>query len=222
MVGLGIDNVYVELLVLEVLIMDGSVGFFVFLLQFVGIKEQDVVKKFICIKKEVIVCEDDKVVIFKLFDGFKVMFLIEFDYLVFEECNQVVSIDFFFILFVKEVVWVWIFGFMCDIEFLCSQNLVLGGSVDNVIVVDEYCIFNEDGLCYDDEFVKYKMFDVIGDLYQFGYSLIGEFVGYKFGYVFNNVFLCELFKQEDVWELVIFEDVENVLIFYVKLVMVVE
>lgn len=75
---------------------------------------------------------------------------------------------------------------MCDIEYLCLQNLVFGGSVENVIVVDENCVFNEDGLCYEDEFVKYKILDVIGDLYLFGNSFIGEFCGFKFGYVLNN------------------------------------
>ena len=222
MAGLGIDNDYVELSAPEVPIMDGSAGPFVFLLQSAGIKEQDAAKKFIRIKKEVTVREDDKVATFKPFDGFKVTFSIEFDHPVFEERNQVASIDFSSTSFVKEVARARTFGFMRDIEFLRSQNLALGGSVDNAIVVDEYRILNEDGLRYDDEFVKHKMLDAIGDLYQLGHSLIGEFVGHKSGHALNNALLRELLKQEDAWELVTFEDAENAPISYVKPVMAAE
>ena len=222
MAGLGIDNAYVELSAPEVPIMDGSAGPFVFLLQSAGIKEQDAAKKFIRIKKEVTVREDDKVATFKPFDGFKVTFSIEFDHPVFEERNQVASIDFSSTSFVKEVARARTFGFMRDIEFLRSQNLALGGSVDNAIVVDEYRILNEDGLRYDDEFVKHKMLDAIGDLYQLGHSLIGEFVGHKSGHALNNALLRELLKQEDAWELVTFEDAENAPISYVKPVMAAE
>ena len=222
MAGLGIDNAYVELSAPEVPIMDGSAGPFVFLLQSAGIKEQDAAKKFIRIKKEVTVREDDKVATFKPFDGFKVTFSIEFDHPVFEERNQVASIDFSSTSFVKEVARARTFGFMRDIEFLRSQNLALGGSVDNAIVVDEYRILNEDGLRYDDEFDKHKMLDAIGDLYQLGHSLIGEFVGHKSGHALNNALLRELLKQEDAWELVTFEDAENAPISYVKPVMAAE
>ena len=222
MAGLGIDNAYVELSAPEVPIMDGSAGPFVFLLQSAGIKEQDAAKKFIRIKKEVTVREDDKVATFKPFDGFKVTFSIEFDHPVFEERNQVASIDFSSTSFVKEVARARTFGFMRDIEFLRSQNLALGGSVDNAIVVDEYRILNEDGLRYDDEFAKHNMLDAIGDLYQLGHSLIGEFVGHKSGHALNNALLRELLKQEDAWELVTFEDAENAPISYVKPVMAAE
>ena len=222
MAGLGIDNAYVELSAPEVPIMDGSAGPFVFLLQSAGIKEQEAAKKFIRIKKEVTVREDDKSATFVPFDGFKVTFSIEFDHPVFEDRNQVSSIDFSTTSFVKEVARARTFGFMRDIEFLRSQNLALGGSVDNAIVVDEYRILNEDGLRYDDEFVKHKMLDAIGDLYQLGHSLIGEFVGHKSGHALNNALLRELLKQEDAWELVTFEDAENAPISYVKPVMAAE
>ncbi len=222
MAGLGIDNAYVELSAPEVPIMDGSAGPFVFLLQSAGIKEQEAAKQFIRIKKEVTVREDDKVATFKPVDGFKVTFSIEFDHPVFEERNQVASIDFSSTSFVKEVARARTFGFMRDIEFLRSQNLALGGSVDNAIVVDEYRILNEDGLRYDDEFVKHKMLDAIGDLYQLGHSLIGEFVGHKSGHALNNALLRELLKQEDAWELVTFEDAEKAPISYVKPVMAAE
>ena len=222
MAGLGIDNAYVELSAPEVPIMDGSAGPFVFLLQSAGIREQDAAKKFIRIKKEVTVRDEDKVATFVPFDGFKVTFSIEFDHPVFEERNQLASIDFSSTSFVKEVARARTFGFMRDIEFLRSQNLALGGSVDNAIVVDEFRILNEDGLRYDDEFVKHKMLDAIGDLYQLGHSLIGEFVGHKSGHALNNALLRELLKQEDAWELVTFEDADTAPISYVKPIMAAE
>ncbi|UWN48948.1 UDP-3-O-acyl-N-acetylglucosamine deacetylase [Alcanivorax sp. ALC70] len=222
MAGLGIDNAYVELSAPEVPIMDGSAGPFVFLLQSAGIREQDAAKKFIRIKKEVTVRDEDKVATFVPFDGFKVTFSIEFDHPVFEERNQLASIDFSSTSFVKEVARARTFGFMRDIEFLRSQNLALGGSVDNAIVVDEFRILNEDGLRYDDEFVKHKMLDAIGDLYQLGHSLIGEFVGHKSGHALNNALLRELLKQEDAWERVTFEDADTAPISYVKPIMAAE
>ena len=214
MAGLGVDNAYVELSAPEVPIMDGSAGPFVFLLQSAGISEQEAAKKFIRIKKKVTVKEGDKVATFVPFDGFKVTFSIEFDHPVFEERDQLASIDFSTTSFVKEVARARTFGFMRDIEFLRSQNLALGGSVDNAIVVDEYRILNEDGLRYDDEFVKHKMLDAIGDLYQLGYSLIGEFVGHKSGHALNNALLRELLSQPDAYEVVTFEDADAAPISY--------
>jgi len=222
MAGLGIDNAYVELSASEVPIMDGSAGPFVFLIQSAGLQEQDAHKKFIRIKREVTVEEGDKRATFLPFDGFKVSFEIDFDHPVFKGRTQTASVDFSSTSFVKEVSRARTFGFMRDIEFLRSQNLALGGSVDNAIVVDEYRILNEDGLRYDDEFVKHKMLDAIGDLYQLGHSLIGEFVGHKSGHALNNALLRELLKQEDAWELVTFEDAENAPISYVKPVMAAE
>ena len=195
MAGLGIDNAFVELSAPEMPIMDGSAGPFVFLLQSAGIKEQEAAKKFIRIKKEVTVRKGDKTATFLPFDGFKVTFSIEFDHPVFEDRNQVSSIDFSTTSFVKEVARARTFGFMRDIEFLRSQNLALGGSVDNAIVVDEYRILNEDGLRYEDEFVKHKMLDAIGDLYLLGNSLIGEFIGHKSGHALNNALLREILKS---------------------------
>ncbi|MCU5781859.1 UDP-3-O-[3-hydroxymyristoyl] N-acetylglucosamine deacetylase [Alcanivorax balearicus MACL04] len=214
MAGLGVDNAYVELSAPEVPIMDGSAGPFVFLLQSAGIREQEAAKKFIRIKKKVTVKEGDKIATFVPFDGFKVTFSIEFDHPVFEERDQLASIDFSTTSFVKEVARARTFGFMRDIEFLRSQNLALGGSVDNAIVVDEYRILNEDGLRYDDEFVKHKMLDAIGDLYQLGYSLIGEFVGHKSGHALNNALLRELLSQPDAYEVVTFEDADAAPISY--------
>lgn len=177
MAGLGIDNCFVELSAAEVPIMDGSAGPFVFLLQSAGIAEQDAAKCFIRIKREVTVEEGDKKATLLPFEGFKVSFGIDFDHPVFKGRAQTATVDFSSTSFVKEVSRARTFGFMRDIEKLRAMNLALGGSVDNAIVVDDYKILNEDGLRYDDEFVKHKLLDAIGDLYQLGNSLIGEFRG---------------------------------------------
>lgn len=215
MAGLGIDNAVVELSAQEVPIMDGSAGPFVFLIQSAGIAEQEVPKKFIRIKKKIEVREDDKVASFVPYDGFKVTFEIFFDHPVFKQSAQRASLDFSSTSFVKEVSRARTFGFMKDIEFLRSRNLALGGSVNNAIVVDEYRVLNEDGLRYDDEFVKHKILDAVGDLYLLGHSLIGEFVGFKSGHGLNNKLLRELEKQTDAWEFVEFVE-ESAPISYMK------
>jgi len=216
MAGLGIDNAYVELSAPELPIMDGSAGPFVFLLQSAGIREQEAAKKFIRIKRPVKVEEDGKSATFLPFEGFKVSFEIEFDHPVFRGRTQTASIDFSSTSFVKEVARARTFGFMRDIEYLRSQNLALGGSVNNAIVVDEFRILNEDGLRYEDEFVKHKMLDAIGDLYLLGFSLIGEFVGHKSGHALNNQLLRRLMAEEDAWEIVTFENAELAPISYMK------
>ena len=203
--GLGIDNAYVELSAAEVPIMDGSAGPFVFLIQSAGIAEQAAPKQFIRIKREVTVNDDGKQATFLPHDGFKVSFAIDFDHPVFEQQKQTASVDFSTTSFVKEVSRARTFGFMRDLEFLRSQNLTLGGSLDNAIVVDDYRIVNQDGLRYDDEFVKHKMLDAIGDLYQLGHSLIGEFKGYKSGHGLNNQLCRELLAHPEAYEIVTFE-----------------
>ncbi|MCL6415905.1 UDP-3-O-acyl-N-acetylglucosamine deacetylase [Aestuariirhabdus sp. Z084] len=216
MAGLGIDNAYIEVSAHEVPIMDGSAGPFVFLLQSAGIEEQDAPKEFVRIKREVVVEEDDKRAAFLPFDGFKVSFGIDFDHPVFKGRTQEACVDFSSTSFVKEVSRARTFGFMRDIEYLRSKNLALGGSVDNAIVVDEFRILNEDGLRYEDEFVKHKMLDAIGDLYLLGKSLVGEFKGYKSGHALNNKLIRELLANEDAWEIVTFEDAETAPISYMK------
>ncbi|TVP59768.1 MAG: UDP-3-O-acyl-N-acetylglucosamine deacetylase [Halomonadaceae bacterium] len=216
MAGLGIDNCIVELSAPEVPIMDGSAGPFVFLLQSAGIAEQDAPKQFIRIKREVTVEEDGKKATFLPFEGFKVSFTIDFDHPVFVGRSQHTSVDFSSTSFVKEVSRARTFGFMRDIEALRSMNLALGGSVDNAIVVDDYKILNEDGLRYDDEFVKHKVLDAIGDLYLLGNSLIGEFQGFKSGHDLNNKLLRQLLKEEDAWEVVTFDDETTAPISYFK------
>ncbi|MBE0488774.1 MAG: UDP-3-O-acyl-N-acetylglucosamine deacetylase [Halomonas sp.] len=203
--GLGIDNAYVDLSAAEVPIMDGSAGPFVFLIQSAGISEQNAPKKFIRIRREIMVRDGDKEATFRPHQGFKVAFSIDFDHPVFEEQSQTAMVDFSTTSFVKEVSRARTFGFMRDLEYLRSNNLALGGSLDNAIVVDDYRIVNEGGLRYDDEFVKHKVLDAIGDLYQLGHSLIGEFRGVKSGHALNNQLCRALLAQPEAFEIVTFE-----------------
>ncbi len=216
MAGLGIDNAYVELSASEVPIMDGSAGPFVFLIQSAGLEEQDAPKEFIRILREVTVEDGEKRATFVPFEGFKVGFEIEFDHPVFAGRTQTACVDFSSTSFVKEVSRARTFGFMRDIEFLRTNNLALGGSVDNAIVVDETSVLNEDGLRYEDEFVKHKILDAIGDLYLLGKSLIGEFRGYKSGHALNNSLLRALLEQPDAWEVVTFADASTAPISYMR------
>jgi UDP-3-O-[3-hydroxymyristoyl] N-acetylglucosamine deacetylase len=216
MAGLGIDNAYVELSASEVPIMDGSAGPFVFLIQSAGLEEQDAAKKFIRIKREVSVQDGDKRATFLPFEGFKVGFEIDFDHPAFVGRTQSASVDFSSTSFVKEVSRARTFGFMRDIEYLRSQNLALGGSEANAIVVDDSGVLNEDGLRYEDEFVKHKILDAIGDLYLLGNSLIGEFRGFKSGHALNNQLLRSLIAQQDAWEVVTFDDASTAPISYMR------
>jgi UDP-3-O-[3-hydroxymyristoyl] N-acetylglucosamine deacetylase len=207
--GLGIDNAYIDLSAPEVPIMDGSAGPFVFLVQSAGIEEQNAPKRFIRIKKTIKVEEGDKWARFDPFDGFKVSFNIDFDHPVFRNRSQTTTVDFSSTSFVKEVSRARTFGFMRDIERLRDADLALGGSLDNAIVMDDYRVLNEDGLRYEDEFVRHKVLDAIGDLYLLGCSLIGEFSGYKSGHELNNSLLRELLVREDAWETVTFDDIRH-------------
>lgn len=206
MAGLGIDNAYVDLSAAEVPIMDGSAGPFVFLLQSAGIDEQNAAKRFIRVKKSVTVRDGDKWARFDPFDGFKVGFSIDFDHPIFTRRSSTAEIDFSTTSFVKEVSRARTFGFMRDIEMLRERNLVLGGSMDNAIVLDDYRVLNEDGLRYEDEFVKHKILDAIGDLYLLGHSLIGAFYGHKSGHNLNNKLLRALHADQSAWEYVTFPD----------------
>ena len=204
--GLGIDNAYLDVSAPEVPIMDGSAGPFVFLIRSVGIEEQDAPKQFIRIKRKVTVEDGDKVASFLPFDGFKVSFTIDFDQPVFRDRTAHAEMDFSNTSFVREVSRARTFGFMHEIEYLRSKGLARGGSFDNAIVVDDYRILNQDGLRYEDEFVKHKVLDAIGDLYLIGSALIGEFRAYKSGHTLNNVAVRALIAQPDAWEIVTFED----------------
>ena len=204
--GFGIDNAYIDLSADEVPIMDGSAGPFVFLIQSAGVEEQNAAKKFMRIKETVRVEHEGKWAMFEPFEGFKVGFTIEFDHPVFNERNCQAEIDFSTTSFVKEVSRARTFGFMRDVELLRENNLALGGSLNNAVVVDDYRILNEDGLRYEDECVKHKILDAIGDLYLLGHSLIGSFKGYKSGHALNNALLMKLIENENAWELASFDE----------------
>jgi UDP-3-O-[3-hydroxymyristoyl] N-acetylglucosamine deacetylase len=221
MAGLGIDNAYVELSAPEVPIMDGSAGPFVFLIQSAGILEQDAPKQFIRIKREVTVTDGDKVASLLPFNGFKVAFTIDFDHPVFRGKKVHADINFSSTSFIKDVSRARTFGFMHEIEYLRSKGLARGGSMDNAIVVDEYRILNEDGLRYEDEFVKHKILDAIGDLYMVGKSLVGEFRGFKSGHALNNQLLLALLQDRDAWEVITFDDVNTAPISYIRPVLAV-
>ena len=204
--GLGIDNATIELDGPEVPIMDGSSRPFVFLIQSAGIKEQNHPKKFIKITKDIEVKQNDKWAKIEPFDGFKVAFTIDFDHPSFPKETQTSTIDFSTISYLSQVSRARTFGFAKDIENLRKNNLALGGSVNNAIVIDDYKIINEDGLRYKDEFVKHKILDAIGDLYLLGHSLIGSFSAFKSGHHLNNLLLRELVNNESAWEQVIIEN----------------
>jgi UDP-3-O-[3-hydroxymyristoyl] N-acetylglucosamine deacetylase len=216
--GLGIDNAYIDVSASEIPIMDGSAGPFVFLVQSAGIKEQGVPKRFIRIKRKVKVQEDDKWACFEPFEGFKVSFTIEFDHPVFKMHSKTATLDFSSTSYVKEVSRARTFGFKADFEKLRAMNLARGASLDNAVAVDEFRVLNEEGLRYEDEFVKHKILDAVGDLYLLGSSLIGAFNGYKSGHALNNKLLCKLLAMQDAWEYVTFEDANaaSVPISYVK------
>lgn len=214
MAGLGIDNAYIDVTASEIPIMDGSAGPFVFLLQSAGIEEQSTLKRFIRIKRPIKVEQGDKWAAFEPFDGFKISFEIDFNHPLFRTKTQSATIDFSSTSYVKEVSRARTFGFMSDYEKLREMHLALGGSLDNAIVVDDYRILNEDGLRYEDEFVKHKILDAIGDLYLLGHSLIGAFSGYKSGHGLNNLLLRALLADQEAWEYVTFDDAEKAPVSY--------
>ncbi|GIX27599.1 MAG: UDP-3-O-acyl-N-acetylglucosamine deacetylase [Burkholderiales bacterium] len=207
--GLGVDNAYVDLSGGEVPIMDGSASPFVFLLQSAGLEEQPAPKKFIRIRRRVEVEDGDKWVRFEPYDGFKVEFSIAFDHPIFDKTRQRVCIDFGKTSFVKEVSRARTFGFVQDVENMRAQGLALGGSLDNAIVMDEFRVLNSDGLRYEDEFVKHKVLDAIGDLYLLGHPIIGAFLAYKSGHALNNALARALLADARAWEFVTFDDPEE-------------
>ena len=204
--GLGIDNAIVDLSAAEVPIMDGSAGPFVFLIQSAGIEEQPVPKRFLRIRQAVEVSDGDKWARFSPHAGFKVGFTIDFNHPLLRGSCSHSEVDFATTSFVREVSRARTFGFMRDIEKLREDSLALGGSLENAVVLDDYRVVNADGLRYEDEFVKHKVLDAVGDLYLLGYSLIGEFTGYKSGHALNNCLLRELVQRCNAWEIVTFED----------------
>ena len=214
--GLGIDNAYVDVSAPEVPIMDGSAGPFVFLIQSSGVEEQNRPKRFIRIKRPVEVRDGDKFARLEPYDGFKVEFSIDFDHPAFHDRTKHAQVDFSTSSFVKEVSRARTFGFLREIEQLRQQNLALGGSLDNAVVVDEFRVLNEEGLRYEDEFVKHKILDAIGDLYLLGHTLIGSYKGHKSGHALNNQLLRALVADAEAWEEAVFEDTTAAPISYVQ------
>lgn len=203
--GLGIDNAYVDVSAPEIPIMDGSASPFVFMIQAAGIVEQNAPKQFIKVKRGLKVSDGDKWATFEPYDGFKVSFTIDFDHPLFQQRAQTASFVFSSTAFVKEISRARTFGFMADIEYLRSQNLAKGGSLDNAIVIDQQGVMNEDGLRYEDELVKHKILDAIGDLYLCGANIIGAFHGHKSGHAMNHQLLSQLLADSSAFEIVTFE-----------------
>lgn len=218
--GLGIDNAYVDVTAAEIPIMDGSAGPFVFLIQSAGIEEQNVPKRFIRIKRKVKIKDGDKWASFEPFNGFKVTFTIDFDHPLFKTQAKTATLDFSSLSYVKEVSRARTFGFKADFEKLQAMNLARGASLDNAIAIDDFRILNEDGLRYENEFVKHKILDAVGDLYLLGSSLLGSFSGYKSGHALNNKILRKLLADTSAWEYVTFEDKQAAPISYVRPILV--
>ena len=207
--GLGVDNAYVDLDSAEVPIMDGSAGTFIFLLQTTGIVEQSAAKKFMRVKKVVEIKHGDKWVRFEPHNGYKLTFTINFAHPVFMNAKQHVTVDLGEESYIRDISRARTFGFMQDVEYMRAQGLALGGSLDNAIVMDDYRVLNTDGLRFEDEFVKHKVLDAIGDLYLMGYPLIGAFSGYKSGHALNNALAREILADREAWEFVTFDSVEE-------------
>ena len=207
--GLGVDNVIVELDSAEIPIMDGSAAPFVFLIQSAGLVEQSAPKKFVRVLKEVTLEDGDKFASFVPFDGFKLSFSIEFDHPVFKGRRPHADIDFSSQAFVKEISRARTFGFMHEIEYLRSKGLARGGSTANAIVVDDYRILNEEGLRFEDEFVRHKVLDAVGDLYLLGHPLVAEYKAHKSGHSLNNRALRKLIEQKDAWEWATYDQLDQ-------------
>ncbi|MBS6362604.1 UDP-3-O-acyl-N-acetylglucosamine deacetylase [Burkholderia sp.] len=204
--GLGIDNLYVDVTAEEIPIMDGSAASFVFLIQSAGIEEQNAPKRFIKVRKPVEVRDGDKFARLDPYFGFKLKFTIDFRHPAVDKTGQELEVDFANTSYVREIARARTFGFAHEVEMMRELGLARGGSMDNAIVLDEYRILNNDGLRYDDEFVKHKMLDAIGDLYVVGHPLLAAYTAYKSGHGLNNALLRELLANQDAYEIVSFDD----------------
>ncbi len=207
--GLGIDNVFIDLDGPEVPILDGSASPWVYLLQTAGIETQNAPKRFMRVKKTVRIEEGSggnlKWAQFEPHEGYTLSFSIDFDHPVFRQSAKEMQIDLTRQSYVKEVSRARTFGFMNEVEYLRSNGLALGGTLDNAIVMDEFRVLNSDGLRYADEFVKHKVLDAIGDLYLTGHPILGAFSAYKSGHGLNNRLLRALVEDTSAWEWAVFE-----------------
>lgn len=210
--GLGIDNLYVDVTAEEIPIMDGSASSFVYLLQQAGLQEQNAAKKFIRIKRPVEVRsgsgDQEKWARLEPYNGYKLKFFIEFNHPAVDATGQTAEVDFGMESYVKEIARARTFGFMQDVETLRGMGLAQGGSLENAIVMDEYRILNADGLRYENEFVRHKILDAIGDLYLIGHPLLASYIAHKSGHAMNNQLLRALLEQPDAYEIVTFDKLE--------------
>ncbi len=202
--GLGIDNLDVDVAGPELPIMDGSAGPFVFLLQSAGVVEQNAPKKYLRVRKTIEARDGDKWARFDPFAGFKLDFAIDFPHPVFGSENRHVVIDFAEHSYVREIARARTFGFMQDVEAMREAGLGLGGSLATVIVLDETKVLNAEGLRFDNEFVRHKVLDAIGDLYLLGHPLIGQYSAFKMGHALNNKVARALLADPDAYEVVTF------------------
>ena len=203
---MGIDNLFVDVSGPEIPIMDGSAGPFVFLLQSAGIVEQSARKRYMRVLTTVEVADGDKWARFEPFDGFKLDFTIDFPHPVFGSENRQVVVDFAENSYAKEVSRARTFGFMQDVEAMRAAGLGLGGSLQNAIVLDEFKVLNSEGLRYDNEFVRHKVLDAIGDIYLLGHPLIGQYTAFKSGHGLNNRLARTLLSRPEAFEIVTFND----------------
>ena len=211
MSALGLDNLIVEVDAPEIPIMDGSASPFIYLLLDAGIEEQNAAKKFIRIKQPVRVEEGDKWAEFKPYaNGLKLDFTIDFTHPMISKEVRNYKMEFSAQNFIQQLSRARTFTFMKDVEYLQSIGLALGGSLDNAIVLDDYRILNEEGLRFNDELVRHKMLDAIGDVYMCGYNILGEFSAYKSGHGLNNKLLRAVLANQEAWEFVTFEEQEQV------------
>ncbi|CUA95787.1 UDP-3-O-[3-hydroxymyristoyl] N-acetylglucosamine deacetylase [Thiomonas bhubaneswarensis] len=211
--GLGIDNLYIDVTAEEIPILDGSASSFVYLLQSAGIALQNAPKRFIRVRKPVELRlgqgADQKWARLEPYDGFKLSFDIDFDHPAVDQTAQSTVFDLGRDSYVKDIARARTFGFMRDVETLRERGLALGGSMENAIVMDEYRVLNQEGLRFDDEFVKHKTLDAIGDLYVAGKALIGAYSAFRSGHAVNNLLLRELFADESSYEIVSFDDASH-------------
>jgi UDP-3-O-[3-hydroxymyristoyl] N-acetylglucosamine deacetylase len=197
----GVDNVLIKMDGPEVPIMDGSAISFIHLIKSAIILEQNKAKEFVVINDVIEVVDKDKFARFEPYNGFVIDFTIDFLHPAFKNDDSQVSIDFFKDSYIDEISRARTFGFMQEVEYLRSNGLARGGSLENAIVLDEYKVLNEEGLRYKDEFVRHKILDAIGDLYVLGNPIIGKFVAYKSGHDLNNKLLRELINHKEKWQL---------------------
>jgi UDP-3-O-[3-hydroxymyristoyl] N-acetylglucosamine deacetylase len=207
--GLGIDNLYVDITAEEVPILDGSAATFVFLLQSAGIEQQNAAKRFIRVRRAVEIREGEGATLkwarLEPYHGYKLSFEIEFNHPAVDATGRRVEFDFGTGQYKRDIARARTFGFTKDVEMMRARGLGLGGNMDNVIVVDDYRVLNADGLRYDDEFVKHKILDAIGDLHIAGKPLLASYVAYKSGHALNNKLLRKLLADETAFEVVTFE-----------------